>query len=86
MRSRDLFNHGDVVLEYRPVISSRRVAWHWVLLSHPSGTRALACGSAEDKGLASIAARMKARHLKKKIVKVVTRQRPMQPQAAEVCS
>jgi len=72
LSAKELFNHRDVVLEYRPLVLDGEVKWYWVLLPHPTEHLALAYGSASDKGEASRQARIRARGLKKRILKVRT--------------
>lgn len=85
MKSRDLFDHRSVTLEYRPYFTREGVMWYWVLLP-TSRKKAVGCGSATNKGRASAQARLLARRLGKRITKVTTYQRPMPAQAAEVCA
>ena len=82
MSAHDLFNHREVTLEYRPVRESdEEVTWFWVLLPK-SNSRALSCGSASNKGRASIQARKEARRLNVRITQITTQT----DQTAEICS
>lgn len=85
MRSRELFNHREVTLQYRPFYNRSGVTWYWTLLP-AAKNKSLGCGSASNKGRASAQARLLARRLGVRITKVETYQKPISPQAVEVCA
>jgi len=73
MNAIDLFNTRSAVLEYRPVrLSKGGVLWYWVLLPLPHEDIALATGSADSKGMASVAGRQHAHWLHRRVTKVRT--------------
>ena len=73
MSAIDLFNTRSAVLEYRPVRrADGGVLWYWVLLPLPSEDVALATGSADSKGMASVAGRQFAHRLRRRVTKVRT--------------
>lgn len=73
MSAVDLFNTRSAVLEYRPVRrSDGGVLWYWVLLPLPGEDTALATGSADSKGMASVAGRQFAHRLRRRVTKVRT--------------
>lgn len=70
MNAIDLFKKTEAVLEYRPVRHAGTVRWFWVLLPLPAENTALATGSGDSKGEASLMARTAARKAHCRITKV----------------